>query len=180
MKKIIIAVALVAMGLQNMRAQVDYGFNLDTLNSDSYLKRIGCLKMADSCRAMFIRYRDNAHMGDTISMLLTPYDWGNRHNGVYSVGNVVYVTIDRLKSDTIEFLRYFLNLELSDIKFREAIRHLGMDDFMVQAKTQWIVKNMGELECKKYLKLRCPQLAAKMDSIDNSKNRRKSKIKWFK
>ena len=167
MKKILILLMLLLITGGSVRAQMDYGFNVDTVNSREYLKKIGYLERADVYRDTFIIYVNRALMDKSMSMLFTPYDFGDRKHGVYTVGDtVVYITVDRLKNDTIEFFEHALNVELADIKFAPAVKYFGMSEDMLQAKWEWVVKNMGAKEYKKYFTLKYPKAAAELDSVN--------------
>lgn len=150
-------------------AQIDYSFNVDTVNSDQYLNKIGYLERAHVYRSSSGDYIRKADFGHPVKILFTPYDLGDRQDGVYSVGDtVIYVTVERLKNDTMLSFEFLLNVELAHIKFKPAVKYFGMSEDMVQAQWEWAVKNMGIEKFKQYFRIVNPQAAAELDSINRS------------
>lgn len=158
MKKIAIVLAILLLAKESYAQEIDYSFDPDTLNSDQYLKRQGLLERADVYRALFLYYKNNAGIEDSVVMMFTNFDMYPSLDGVYAVYGAdyytIYVTLDRLKSDTSIVFVHGLNIELFKIKNKILDKILTDAEKIILGDKMFIflMNNMGTKQYAEYLK----------------------------
>ena len=108
MKKILILLVLLLGAKGGVYAQSDhlwymnnnYGFNVDTVNSVSYLKKQGLFRQAKNCKTWFTDYKKKLEIMDSVSLIFLPFNVEMGSTGVSAIeisgGYKIYVTLERL------------------------------------------------------------------------------------